>query len=194
MHLAHLSLQVRSEFDELLLNHARSCGVKVTELTRVKSLAFSDMDPLRPISATWTYTTSDSSTSQPGPDASATSSARPNPSHDSECPAGSITGTTTFDYVIDATGRAGIMSTLYLKNRRFNASLKNIALWGYWKDVNTYGAGTAREGAPWFEALTGKSAGAVSANYSTNCNSIFQMNPDGRGSSLSMMARPPSAS
>jgi flavine halogenase len=44
----------------------------------------------------------------------------------------------------------------YLKNRHFNASLKNIAIWGYWKDVGTYGVGTEREGAPWFEALTGK--------------------------------------
>jgi hypothetical protein len=67
------------------------------------------------------------------------------------------TGTTTFDYLVDATGRAGLISTNYLKNRHFNASLKNIAIWGYWKDVGTYGVGTEREGAPWFEALTGES-------------------------------------
>lgn len=47
------------------------------------------------------------------------------------------------------------MSTQYLKNRHFNASLKNVAAWGYWRDVGTYGVGTARHGAPWFEALTG---------------------------------------
>ena len=67
-----------------------------------------------------------------------------------------ITGTTTFDYLIDATGRAGIMSTKYLKNRHFNVSLKNVAFWGYWVDVDTYGVGTKRQGAPWFEALTGE--------------------------------------
>lgn len=49
------------------------------------------------------------------------------------------------------------MSTRYLHNRRFNASLKNIAVWGYWKEVESYGQGTQRSGAPWFEALTGKS-------------------------------------
>jgi hypothetical protein len=68
----------------------------------------------------------------------------------------SIIGTTTFDYLIDATGRAGIMSTKYLKNRHFNVSLKNVAVWGYWVDVDSYGVGTKRQGAPWFEALTGE--------------------------------------
>jgi hypothetical protein len=47
------------------------------------------------------------------------------------------------------------MSTGYLKNRHFNSSLKNVACWGYWCGAGIYGAGTSREGAPWFEALTG---------------------------------------
>ena len=33
---------------------------------------------------------------------------------------------------------------------------KNITVWGYWKDVNVYGAGTSRQGAPWFEVLIGE--------------------------------------
>jgi flavine halogenase len=102
----------------------------VYESTRVNSLQFSDTDQTRPISATWTHS--------------------PNPS---EQP---LTGTTSFTYLIDASGRAGILSTSYLKNRRINASLKNIAVWGYWKDVSIYGAGTSRQGAPWFEALIGE--------------------------------------
>ena len=64
-------------------------------------------------------------------------------------------GTITFEYLVDATGRAGLMSTKYLKNRSFKDSLKNIAVWGYWAGVGSYGEGTARAGAPWFEALTG---------------------------------------
>jgi len=48
------------------------------------------------------------------------------------------------------------MSTRYLKNRHFNASLKNIAVWGYWANVGQYGSGSSRNGAPWFEALTGQ--------------------------------------
>jgi len=69
-----------------------------------------------------------------------------------------VRGETAFTHLIDATGRAGILSTRYFKNRHFNASLKNIAVWGYWQNVSQYGLGTAREGSPWFEALTGKFA------------------------------------
>ncbi|KAJ7482206.1 hypothetical protein B0H11DRAFT_2232430 [Mycena galericulata] len=61
----------------------------------------------------------------------------------------------TFDYLVDASGRAGIMSTKYLKNRHMNETLKNIACWGYWTGADMYAPGTDRENSPWFEALTG---------------------------------------
>ncbi len=48
------------------------------------------------------------------------------------------------------------MSTRYLKNRTFNKSLKNVAVWGYWTGTGQYAPGTKRENAPWFEALTGE--------------------------------------
>jgi hypothetical protein len=65
------------------------------------------------------------------------------------------TGTINFDYLIDASGRVGIMSTKYLKNRHFNQGLKNVASWGYWKNAGRYGVGTPQEGVPYFEALSG---------------------------------------
>jgi hypothetical protein len=120
------------------MNHARESGASVYELTRVNSIQFSDTDRSRPVSASWTHTVATNSCSE-------------------DCEQKSLAGTTSFDYLIDASGRAGLLSTSYLKNRHFNASLKNIAVWGYWKDVGTYGVGTPREGAPWFEALTGES-------------------------------------
>lgn len=40
-----------------------------------------------------------------------------------------------FDYLIDASGRAGIMSNCYLKNRCFHETFKNVAVWGYWKEA-----------------------------------------------------------
>jgi flavin-dependent dehydrogenase len=43
------------------------------------------------------------------------------------------TGRISFRYLIDASGRAGIMTTKYLKNRRFNESFQNVAVWGYWR-------------------------------------------------------------
>lgn len=65
------------------------------------------------------------------------------------------TGRITFDYVVDASGRTGIISTKYLKNRDFNSTLKNVASWGYWKGCGQYLPGTPRGGSPYFEALSG---------------------------------------
>ena len=119
---------VRSEFDHILLEHAASLGAKVHENTKVVSLEFDEKN--KPVSATYTY--------RPSPDAENT-----------------VNGTIAFEYLVDATGRAGLMSTKYLKNRNFTDSLKNIAVWGYWVGAGSYGEGTTRAGAPWFEALTG---------------------------------------
>ncbi|KAJ6449346.1 putative halogenase [Mycena sanguinolenta] len=63
-------------------------------------------------------------------------------------------GEVRFDWLVDASGRNGIMSTKYLKNRKFNQALKNIAFWAYWTGAGRYEPGTKRENAPWFEALT----------------------------------------
>ncbi|KAL0568625.1 hypothetical protein V5O48_013361 [Marasmius crinis-equi] len=145
----------RSEFDLLLLNHARSCGAAVYEQTKVTSISFSPDDPSRPTSVSWTHTPPPSPISPP---ASPTLNLKELPSSGNETTP--IEGTTTFGYLIDASGRAGLMSTTYLKNRHFNASLKNVAIWGYWHDVETYGVGTTRQGAPWFEALTDESGWA----------------------------------
>lgn len=117
--------QVRSTFDKMLLDHAMSCGTRVFERTRVKSFTFPATDPSRPVAAEWSCATD-----------------------------GEI-GVISFDYLVDASGRSGLMSTKYLHSRHFNASLKNIALWGYWMGASKYGVDTPREGAPWFETLTG---------------------------------------
>ena len=67
-----------------------------------------------------------------------------------------VKGQTVFDYLVDASGRNGIMSTKYLHNRRFNKSLNNIACWGYWEGTGCYKPGTTRENAIWVEALPGQ--------------------------------------
>ncbi|KAK0207565.1 putative halogenase [Armillaria fumosa] len=63
-------------------------------------------------------------------------------------------GKASFNWLVDASGRNGLMSTRYLKNRTFNQTLKNVAVWGYWTATGSYAPGTTRENAPWFEALT----------------------------------------
>ena len=64
-------------------------------------------------------------------------------------------GKINFDYIVDASGRAGLISTKYLKNRTLNEGLKNIANWAYWKGAARYGEGTQRQSSPFFEALQG---------------------------------------
>jgi len=120
---------VRSEFDELLLRHASASGVPVFENTKVMSLQFENDDTAaRPVSAVY--------------------------EHKPTC-APAASGTIHFDYLVDASGHAGLMSQRYLKNRKLNKSLNNVACWGYWQGCDRYAPGTRRENAVWFQALQG---------------------------------------
>lgn len=65
------------------------------------------------------------------------------------------TGEIEFDWLIDASGKTSIMANKYLKNRIYREGLRNIAIWGYWRDVKINAAGTKRSNAPWFEAMSG---------------------------------------
>ncbi|KAJ6614659.1 hypothetical protein B0H10DRAFT_2044200 [Mycena sp. CBHHK59/15] len=70
------------------------------------------------------------------------------------------TGRVRFDYLVDASGRAGICSVKYLKNRHYNPEFKNIAFWTYWSGCGDYKPGTPRAGSPFFEALGDQSGWA----------------------------------
>ena len=48
--------------------------------------------------------------------------------HVGSCREPGKTGTLAFDYLIDASGRGGVLANCYLKNRRFNEDFKNIAV------------------------------------------------------------------
>jgi flavin-dependent dehydrogenase len=105
---------VRSEFDKLLLDHAATQGVKVFDGVEVRSLAF---DGERPVSATW---------QKKGENGNG---------HAAE------EGQITFDYLIDASGRNSLMSTRYLRNRRYHKIFQNVAVWGYWKNADLLATG-----------------------------------------------------
>ena len=99
------SYQVRrAEFDRLLLDHAKSQGVKVFEGMEVSKLSF---DGERPSSAIWGEAIKDDNS-----------------------------GEISFDYLIDASGRAGLMSTRYLQNRQYHQEFQNLGIWGYWKNAD----------------------------------------------------------
>ncbi|KAF3288769.1 hypothetical protein TWF970_005824 [Orbilia oligospora] len=130
---------IRSEFDDLVFRYAGTCGARIFEETKVENIEFEpcsiqtvpgskeDSSGLfharKPVSANWVRKIDGTS------------------------------GSITFKYLIDASGRQGVLSTKYLKNRKFNENLKNVASWAYWKSDNVYAAGTPTEGAPYFEAL-----------------------------------------
>ncbi|MCT9933568.1 tryptophan 7-halogenase [Planotetraspora sp. A-T 1434] len=42
------------------------------------------------------------------------------------------TGEISFDYLIDASGRAGLLATRYLGGRRYNEGFRNVAAYSYW--------------------------------------------------------------
>lgn len=128
-------MQVRSEADEMLLRHAGKLGAKIIEETKVSSLVF-EGDPAT------TRPTAAKWTNAQGK-----------------------SGTIEFDYLVDASGRRGIMSTTYLKNRRVNEAFRNLAFWGYWKGCNMYQPGTTRENAPYFESLQGRRSFIILTNY-----------------------------
>lgn len=127
---------IRSEADDLMFKHAAKCGALTFDGVKVSSLDFAPCEI--------NNASIDPAAQDPG---------RPVAAHWTRKDGSS--GTIKFEYLVDATGRAGIMSTKYLKTRKYNQGLKNVAKWGYWKNAGKYGEGTSREGNPFFEALQG---------------------------------------
>ncbi|CAI7598924.1 unnamed protein product [Penicillium pancosmium] len=115
---------LRSEADDILFRHSEKSGATVFDGVKVQALDFTQSNsndiPGRPVSASW--------------------------SRKSDATSGII----NFDYLVDASGRAGLMSTKYMKNRTHNKQLQSMALWGYWKGAGTYGPGA---GDPFSEAV-----------------------------------------
>jgi flavine halogenase len=99
------SFQVlRSEFDAILLDHARECGASVREQTAVTSVEFEDSRPVAAVTR-----------SADGSD-----------------------GRISFDYMVDATGQAGLLSAKYFRNRREEVAFANVAVGGYFGGARPY--------------------------------------------------------
>ncbi|KAK4112268.1 FAD/NAD(P)-binding domain-containing protein [Canariomyces notabilis] len=131
---------VRSEADDLMFRHAGEMGAKIFDGVSVKSIEFEDA----------TQVPDDQPNLMPGRPVAATYQVKETKE----------SGRIAFDYVVDASGRIGILSTKYMKNRRYNQGLKNVANWGYWEGCNKYAPGTTRENSPFFEALQDESGWA----------------------------------
>lgn len=132
---------VRSESDDLLFRHAGTCGAHIFDETKVDTVQF---EPVASKTGSFSNGNSDG-VMNPGQPTSATWVRKDGTS-----------GSITFKYLVDASGRYGLLSNKYLKNRKFNDNFKNIANWAYWKSDNIYGPGTHMHGSPYFEALDGE--------------------------------------
>ncbi|RDA96311.1 hypothetical protein CP533_1595 [Ophiocordyceps camponoti-saundersi (nom. inval.)] len=128
---------IRSESDDLLFRHAKICGAHTFDETKVETIEFER----------------DATTDDDDNQHDAIPDRRRRPVSATWSRKDGSSGSVAFDYLIDASGRHGILSTKYLKSRSFNRGLKNVASWAYWKSENMYGQGTAQEGLPYFEAL-----------------------------------------
>ncbi|TVY85213.1 Flavine halogenase aclH, partial [Lachnellula suecica] len=128
---------IRSESDELMFRHAGEQGAKIFDGVKVTGIDFVPSEKAEENAPV------DPEVADPGRPVSASWSKKDG-----------TTGSIKFKYIVDASGRAGIVSTKYLKNRKYNQGLKNVASWGYWRNSGKYGAGGPRDNQPYFEALT----------------------------------------
>jgi flavin-dependent dehydrogenase len=129
---------VRSEADHLIFKHAARCGAKPFDGVRVGDIQFRpwNMDDAEERKL------ADFADPNPGRPVSASWSRKDGTG-----------GVIKFNHLVDASGRAGVVSTKHYKNRRYNQGLKNLATWGYWKNMEPYGKGTQYEDQPFFENL-----------------------------------------
>ncbi|MEJ1199278.1 MULTISPECIES: tryptophan 7-halogenase [unclassified Streptomyces] len=96
---------IRSQFDHLLLEHARTQGAEVREETRAGRITFGNGGKTRPaqraVEAAWT-------------------------GHNG------TEGRVRFGHLVDASGRAGLLAARQLRTRRVHDIFRNVATWSYW--------------------------------------------------------------
>ncbi|KXN81055.1 Tryptophan 2-halogenase [Leucoagaricus sp. SymC.cos] len=135
----------RADADALLLDRARELGVQIYENHRVTEIQFS-----KPSAAKVNATQAQNESQEP--------QNLPVSVTWKNVATGQI-GTIAFDWVVDASGRNGIISRA-LGLRKYNQSLKNIAYWGYWTGTQEYRHPACEIQLPFFEALHDESGWA----------------------------------
>ncbi len=106
---------IRSEADELISRHAAKYGAKAFDGVKVNSVEFADTNgttngTIHDTNNGTEFGSHDSKLSNPGRPVSASYTR-------------GTTGVIRFYYIVDASGRAGILITTYLRNRHYNTAL-----------------------------------------------------------------------
>ncbi|KXN83164.1 Tryptophan 2-halogenase, partial [Leucoagaricus sp. SymC.cos] len=144
----------RAEADALILDRARELGVQIYENHRVTEIQFS-----QPITKTSKHDDALPATAtQAQNESSDPSQSLPVSATWKNVTTGQV-GKITFDWIIDASGRNGLISRA-LGLRKYNQSLKNVAYWGYWTGTQEYRHPGCEVQPPFFEALHDESGWA----------------------------------
>ncbi|KAF9022710.1 hypothetical protein BDP27DRAFT_1377262 [Rhodocollybia butyracea] len=140
---------VRSEMDNLMFRHAEKQGAIAFDETKVDSLEFEN--------------NGDPKTARPIA-ANWTNKAGEK-------------GRIAFDWLVDASGKAGVMSTQYLKNRVMREKVSGtFAVWSYWKEVLT-----DKKGWAWFIPSTTERPRSDSLPHqNTSVERRSKVGPDGK--------------
>jgi flavin-dependent dehydrogenase len=152
---------VRSEMDDLLYRHAGKEGALLFDETKVDSIEFENNgDP---------------------------KTARPVVAH--WVNKSGQHGKIAFDWLVDASGKAGVMSTQYLKNRVMRESFRNVAVWSYWKGIRATGRPFSfyaevlsdKKGWAWFIPLhDGTTSVGFVTHQNTSVDRRSKVGPDGK--------------
>jgi hypothetical protein len=153
---------VRSEADQLIFQHAGKSGAKIFDCVKVETIEFAHENGTTNGAQTngtdhhhTNGSTNGASNGATNGTAQSSNPGRPVSASYKRKDDGT-TGTIGFDYIVDASGRVGVLSTQYMKNRHYNASLKNVANWAYFEGTGSYDNDPGHPNTPFFEALNGK--------------------------------------
>ncbi|KAL3464925.1 FAD/NAD(P)-binding domain-containing protein [Aspergillus heterothallicus] len=148
---------VRSEADDMLFRHAGKSGAKIFDGIKVTSVKF---DPVTTTNGTTEIGVNGTAETNGG----GAHTELPNPGRPFSASwtrkEDGTTGMVRFKYIVDATGRSGLLNTKYLANRHYSAALKNVANWAYYTGAGKYGDETHLVNSPFFEALHDESGWA----------------------------------
>ncbi|MGW2224249.1 NAD(P)/FAD-dependent oxidoreductase [Streptomyces formicae] len=117
---------IRSQFDQLLLNHARSRGADVREGARAGRVTFA-------ASAASSVSAESAESAESAVSAESAEGSGALRAAEASWTQNGTANSITFHHMVDASGRAGLLAARQLQIRRVHDVFRNVAVWGYWR-------------------------------------------------------------